>query len=110
MINIFIASLVALGFKEVERVKSKHHYGMHALASLGIAPKTHRIVWTVCFSAVVGFTIRIGYCLYQPYFAKINLDIMRYGFGFNIVAVFSSQVLARKYADSRPRKVLLSLD
>lgn len=82
MINIFIASLVPLGFKEVERVKSKHHYGSHILASLGIATKTPRIVWTVCFSAVVGFTIRTGYWLYQPDFAKINLDIMWYGFVF----------------------------
>jgi hypothetical protein len=57
VINIFIASLVPLGFKEVERVKSKHHYGRHILASLGKATKTPRIVWTVCFSAVVGFTI-----------------------------------------------------
>jgi predicted MFS family arabinose efflux permease len=36
--------------------------------------------------------------------------VVRFCFlGFNIVAVFSSQVLARKYADSRPKKVLLSL-
>ncbi|MFO7881530.1 MAG: MFS transporter [Kosmotogaceae bacterium] len=112
VINILIASMIALGFVDVERKKSKHHYGKHILESFGIATKTPRILWAVCFSAVMGFVIRIGYWLYQPYFKEVNLDIVWYGFvffGFNIVAAFSSQVLAKRFADSRPRKVLLTL-
>ncbi|TYC03119.1 MAG: MFS transporter [Kosmotoga sp.] len=112
VVNILIASAIALSFVEVKREKSEYKYGKHILASFGIAAKTPRILWAVCFSAVMGFAIRIGYWLYQPYFSEVNLDIVWYGFiffGFNIIAAFSSQILAKKYADSRPRKVLLTL-
>jgi hypothetical protein len=39
VLNILVASVIALVFIEVERQKSRHHYGKHILASFGIATK-----------------------------------------------------------------------
>jgi len=111
-VNLLIASLIALAFVEVEREKSEHKYTAHILKSFGIAFKTPRILWAVCFAALMGFIVRVGYWMYQPYFAQVDLDIAWYGivfFFFNMVAAFSSHFLVKRYSDERPRRVLLGL-
>lgn len=110
--NLLVASIIALLFYEAEREKSEHRYTSHIFKSFGIVFKTPRILWAVCFSALMGFVLRVGYWLYQPYFKEVDLDIAWYGvvfFFFNIVAAFSSHYLTRRYSNERPRRILLAL-
>lgn len=112
VVNIMVATFLALGFIEVTRERSEHHYWKHIFLSFGVAVKTPRILWAVCCAALMGFVIRVGYWLYQPYFAAVDLDVAWYGvifFGFNIVAAFSSHTLVARFSNTRPRKILLTL-
>ncbi len=109
---IGISGVSALGFKETEREKSEHNYLVHVLKSIGISVKTPRILWTVLFAALMGFSHRISFWLYQPYFKRVEIDVMWFGvifFFFNLVAAFTSKVLVKRYYDTRPRKVLIGL-
>lgn len=110
--NAFTAALIASFFVETEREKSEHSYAMHVLKSAGIVIKSPRVFWAMLYSFLMGFAIRIGFWLYQPYFSKVNIDVVYFGtifFLFNLVAAFSSRVLVKKFKDERPRKVLLWL-
>ncbi len=110
--NILIAVFIAFGFTDTERTKSKHNYVVHVFKSFSITFRTPRILWTVLFAALMGFVFRTSYWLYQPYFKTVNIDVQWFGvifFFFNMTAAFSSKVLVKKYYDSRPRKVLISL-
>ncbi len=112
LINIFIAVVVATSFKDTERQKSEHKYLVHVFKSIHISFKTPRILWTVLFAALMGFSFRVSFWLYQPYFQTVNIDVQWFGvifFFFNMIAAFSSKVLVKKYYDTRPRKILISL-
>jgi len=112
IVNIFIAIIISFGFFDPERIKSKHNYVTHVLKSVGFSLKTPRILWTVIFAALMGFVFRTSYWLYQPYFKTVHIDVQWFGiifFFFNIIAAFSSKVLVKKFYNTRPRKVLLSL-
>jgi len=110
--NLIISIFIAVFFKETERKKSEHKYLIHVFKSINISLKTPRILWTVLFAALMGFAFRSSFWLYQPYFSLVNIDIQWYGvifFFFNIVAAVSSKILLKKFYDTRPRKVLISL-
>lgn len=112
VVNIMIATFLALGFVEVARERSEHRYWKHIFLSFRVVVRTPRILWAICCAALMGFVIRVGYWLYQPYFAAVDLDIAWYGvifFGFNIVAAFSSHALVERFSGTRPRKILLVL-
>ncbi|MCD4819208.1 MAG: MFS transporter [Candidatus Cloacimonetes bacterium] len=112
IINLIIAVIVASLFKETERKKSEHKYIIHVFKSINITFKTPRILWTVLFAALMGFAFRTSFWLYQPYFSLVNIDVQWFGvifFFFNIVAALSSKILLKKFYDTRPRKVLISL-
>ncbi|NQV17936.1 MAG: MFS transporter [Armatimonadetes bacterium] len=112
LVNIFIAVIVATSFKDTERKKSEHTYLVHVFKSIHISFKTPRILWTVLFAALMGFSFRVSFWLYQPYFQTVNIDVQWFGvifFFFNMIAAFSSKVLVKKYYDTRPRKILISL-
>ncbi|BBE31819.1 MFS transporter [Tepiditoga spiralis] len=112
IVNVLIASLIAFSFTEPSKNKSKHKYLIHVFKSFNIAFKTPRILWAIVFSAIIGFTFKSSFWLYQPYFKSVNIDVMWYGvifFFFNIIAVFSSKILVKRYYDKRPRKVLIRL-
>jgi MFS family permease len=69
-------------------------------------------LWTVLFAALMGFSFRASYWLYQPFFQTVNIEVKWFGlifFGFNMVAAFSSKVLLKRFYDTRPRKVLTGL-
>ncbi len=109
---IGISGISAIGFRETERQKSEHNYIIHVLKSIGISVKTPRILWTVLFAMLMGFSFRVSYWLYQPYFERVEIDVMWFGvifFFFNVVAAITSKVLVKKYSQTRPRKVLISL-
>jgi len=60
----------------------------------------------------MGFAFRTSFWLYQPYFSKVGVEVKWFGlifFYFNIVAALSSKYLVKKFYDTRPRKVLISL-
>jgi MFS family permease len=110
--NIFIAILIAFGFKDTERKKSEHKYLLHIFKSINISIKTPRILWTVLFAALMGFVFRTTFWLYQPYFSHVGIEVKWFGLIFcfyNLLAAFSSKYLVKKFYDVRPRKVLLSL-
>lgn len=112
VVNVFIASVIAFGFTEVERNKSKHKYHIHILESLKISFKNARILWAFSFAAIMGFIFRTTFWLYQPYFDKVNIDVKYFGlifFLFNIVAAISSKYIIRSVSKKRPRKVLIRL-
>ena len=112
LFNLIIAGLVSFCFIEKERLKSEHKYLVHVFRSLNIAYKTPRILWAVLFAVLIGFLFRTSFWVYQPYFEHVNIDVMWFGvifFFFNMMAAFSSKYLVKKFYDTRPRKVLLSL-
>ncbi len=109
---IVFSGLTAIGFHETDRTKSEHNYLIHVVKSIGIAVKTPRILWTVLFAALMGFTFRSSFWLYQPYFKHVEIDVMWFGvifFFFNVVAALTSKVLVKRYYNARPRKVLIGL-
>ncbi|SHH28559.1 MFS transporter [Thermosipho atlanticus] len=111
-LNVLIAAVIALFFVETEREKSEHKYVTHVLKSAGLIFKIPRVFWAMFYAMLMGFALRVGYWIYQPYFSAIQLDIAYYGivfFLFNLVAAFSSKVLVKRYKNVRPRKVLLAL-
>jgi predicted MFS family arabinose efflux permease len=110
--NIFVAIIISFGFTDTERKKSEHKYLIHVFKSISISIKTPRILWTVLFAALMGFTFRASYWLYQPFFQSVNIDVKWFGlifFGYNMIAAFASKVLLKKFYDTRPRKVLIGL-
>ena len=110
--SILISAIIALGFHDPHRDKSEHTYVKHIFKSFQCAFKTPRILWTVCFAAIMGFAFRTSFWLYQPFFNQVGIDVQWFGiifFFFNIVAAFSSKYLVQKFYEVRPRKVLLSL-
>lgn len=112
ILNIFIAIIISFGFKDVDQQKSEHRYLLHVVKSIGVAFKTPRILWTVLFATLMGFVFRTSFWLYQPYFSKVGIEVKWFGlifFYFNITAAVSAKLLMRKFYDTRPRRVLLSL-
>ncbi len=112
IVNLVIAIFLSFGFSDPERKKSEHKYLIHVLKSINVVFKTPRIFWTVMFAALMGFAFRASFWLYQPYFKHVDIDVKLFGFiflYFNLVAAFSSKYLVRKFYDTRPRKILISL-
>ncbi len=112
MIFVAMASSVAFLFTDSKPEKSEHNYIVHIIKSAGITLKTPRILWTVAFSAFMGFIFRTSFWLYQPYFKQIDIDVQWFGvifFFFNLVAAFASKYLVNHYKDKRPRHILLIL-
>lgn len=110
--NIGIACFLASGFTDVEREKSHQTYLLHVLKSVSIARKTPRIFWTVLFSVMMGFALRTTFWLYQPYFSRVGIEIKWFGLIFcyyNLLAAVASKFLVRRFYETRPRRVLLSL-
>lgn len=111
--NVVSAALIALGFKEPKAdEKSEVSYIIHVVKSFKTVVKIPRILWAFGFAALMGFALRIGYWLYEPYFKLVELDIIYYGFIFfifNMTSAFSSRFLINKFYDVRPRRVLTIL-
>lgn len=111
--SLGIATASSFMFHEPEeREKSGHSYMKHIVKGFGVALKLPRVRWAMGFAALMGFAVRVGYWLYQPYFKEVNLDIIWYGlifFGFNMVSAFSARYLMKKFEGSRPRKTLTVL-
>ncbi|MBN2461682.1 MAG: MFS transporter [Candidatus Cloacimonetes bacterium] len=110
--SIIAAIFISFGFSDTERKKSEHTYPIHVLRSIKVAVQTPRIFWTILFAALMGFAFRTSFWLYQPYFVRVNIDIKWYGlifFYFNMMAAFASKFLIKKYYDTRPRKILITL-
>ncbi|WP_129408185.1 MFS transporter [Marinitoga lauensis] len=111
-LSVVIGSITAYLFIETEREKSKHSYTIHIFKSFKVAINTPRIIWALLYAVFYGFTFRVGFWLYQPYFSQVNIEVKWFGvifFGFNIVAALASKYLSPKIKDIRPRKVLLTL-
>jgi len=109
---ILISIFIATGFKDPKREKSEHTYIIHVLKSISVAVKTPRILWTVLFATLMGFVFRTTFWLYQPYFKQVGIEIKWFGvifLYFNLVAAFSSRYLVRKFYETRPRRILISL-
>ncbi|KLO24899.1 MULTISPECIES: MFS transporter [unclassified Marinitoga] len=112
VLSVIIGSFIAFLFVETEREKSEHSYTIHVFKSFKLAINTPRILWALVYAMFIGFTFRIGFWLYQPYFSIVNIDVKWYGvifFAFNIIAAWASKFLSMKIKDIRPRKVLLTL-
>jgi len=110
--NIFIAICISFNFKDVDHKKSEHHYVLHVVKSIGVAVKTPRILWTILFATLMGFAFRTSFWLYQPYFNQVGIEVKWFGlifFYFNIIAALSSKFLIKRFYDTRPRRVLISL-
>lgn len=112
VLNVIIASIIALGFIETDREKSEHKYIIHVFKSFNIVLKKPRILWAIIYSLVMGLLFKTGFWLYQPYFSHVDIDIQYFGiifFIFNIIAAISSKYLVSLFSEIRPRKILLSL-
>lgn len=111
--NLGVATAGSLMFFEPpEREKSGHSYMKHIVRGFGVAFKLPRVRWAMGFAALMGFVLRIGYWLYQPYFKEVNLDIIWYGlvfFGFNMVSAFSARYLVKRFEAARPRRTLTAM-
>ena len=111
--NLMIAAIITVFFIEPpSREKSGHSYIKHIVEGFGLAIGLPRVRWAVGFAALMGFAIRTGYWLYQPYFKEVNLDIVWYGFAFfsfNMVSAFSARYLVGRFESSKPRKTLTIL-
>ena len=69
------------------------------MCSLKVAVGTPGLRWTILLVVLMGFTMRTGFWLYEPYFVRIDIPILWYGpiFGvFNIIAALSARFLAHR--------------
>ncbi len=59
---------------------------------------------------LMGFSFRAAYWLYEPYFSRVEIDIVYFGAifsGYNVIAALASKYLAQRWTDQR--RVLLGL-
>ena len=99
-----LSASVTLRFTEPHRDKGERRYATHILHSFGIALRTPALRWTLAIAAVMGFSTRAGFWLYEPYFVHVEIPILWYGpiFGaFNIVAALTARYLAHRWQDAR---------
>jgi len=110
--NLMIAISISFSFKDTDHQKSEHHYLLHVVKSVGVVFKNPRILWTILFAALMGFAFRTTFWLYQPYFSEVGIAVKWFGlifFYFNIIAALTTKFLIKKFYDTRPRRILISL-
>lgn len=105
-----VAGLVALAFTEPERARSEGAYHRHIAESLRLIRVTPGLSWGVLLAVLMGFSFRSAYWLYEPYFNRVEVDIVYFGAifsGFNLVAALAAKYLSQRWIDQR--RVLLAL-
>ncbi|MBT5057263.1 MAG: MFS transporter [Gemmatimonadetes bacterium] len=98
-----LAAAVVLLFTEPQRDKADRPYISHVLHSFGVALGSPALRWTLVLVAIMGFTTRVGFWLYEPYFVAVEIPILWYGpiFGvFNIIAALSARFLAHRWGNA----------
>ncbi|MDK2951786.1 MAG: hypothetical protein PWQ77_1451 [Kosmotogales bacterium] len=107
------AGVISIAFIEpVKMEKNDNSYFRHMIEGFKISLKNPRIRWALYAAAIVGFSIRISYWLYEPYFKGVGIDIAWYGtifFAYNVVCAVSSRMLIKKFENKRQRKIIVFL-
>lgn len=108
--SVLTAAVFALRLTEPEREKSKHAYHIHLTESLTQVRRSPVLLWAVLLALLVGFGFRTAIWLYEPYFTRVDIDIVWFGtifFFYNIIAALAARYLTHRY--TQERQVLLAL-